>query len=228
MAVEIMSEAMLRAAGVYNNDDRAKLNSQRNAVERLRPLIVKHNTPTPKMVHYVEVLLDRLREHDPALHTRSVTWWDRNRNNLTRDQVSDVINRLKARLEQPVSPRPAPDTAARRRWTKDDIPLGVKDIGRFALVWDDNTGNKIRFYHVKVSKRTGFLYVMARHGDSLTFVPFDQGAGKILALIAQDPQAAMLLYGREIGSCGHCGRTLTKDQSRERGIGPVCARGMGW
>ena len=30
------------------------------------------------------------------------------------------------------------------------------------------------------------------------------------------------------GSCGHCGRTLTNEESRARGIGPICAGKMGW
>lgn len=50
----------------------------------------------------------------------------------------------------------------------------------------------------------------------------------VLNLIAEDPREAMIRYGREIGSCGHCGRTLTNATSRAAGIGPVCAGRMGW
>lgn len=51
---------------------------------------------------------------------------------------------------------------------------------------------------------------------------------EIFELIAKDPQAAMERYGREIGRCGHCHRTLTNAESIARGIGPICAGRMGW
>ena len=46
--------------------------------------------------------------------------------------------------------------------------------------------------------------------------------------IARDPRAAAELYGRELGVCGVCGRTLTDEESRAAGIGPVCAERRGW
>jgi hypothetical protein len=42
--------------------------------------------------------------------------------------------------------------------------------------------------------------------------------------IAKDPLAAASLFGHEFKRCGICSRGLTNDESRERGIGPVCAR----
>lgn len=50
----------------------------------------------------------------------------------------------------------------------------------------------------------------------------------VLAKIATDPKAAMLAYGQNIGRCGHCNRTLTNEQSRAYGLGPVCREAMGW
>ena len=43
-----------------------------------------------------------------------------------------------------------------------------------------------------------------------------------------DPQGASLLFGQALGICGVCGRSLTTKESRERGIGPKCARTKGW
>jgi hypothetical protein len=43
-------------------------------------------------------------------------------------------------------------------------------------------------------------------------------------VIAQDPEAAAQLFGRELGICGMCGRRLTDDASRAAGIGPICQR----
>lgn len=36
------------------------------------------------------------------------------------------------------------------------------------------------------------------------------------------PHAAMILFGQEMETCGHCGRDLTNEESRAAGIGPVC------
>ena len=53
-------------------------------------------------------------------------------------------------------------------------------------------------------------------------------ATPILLRIADAPAMYAELYGKLIGKCGVCGRTLTNDESRARGIGPVCAERWGW
>lgn len=50
-----------------------------------------------------------------------------------------------------------------------------------------------------------------------------QEQAQALEIIAEDALAARLLYGHEIGRCGHCGRQLTSEW-RKKGIGPVCAQ----
>lgn len=89
----------------------------------------------------------------------------------------------------------------------------------------------LKFY--RVSKPTegrwsGRIFVERQLGDDL--IPLKTHATKnaVLDQIAQNPQEAMLRYGREIGTCGHCGRTLTNEDSRALGIGPVCRGRMGW
>jgi len=42
-----------------------------------------------------------------------------------------------------------------------------------------------------------------------------------------DPLAAAIAYGRKTIRCSICGITLTNKESRERGIGPICATNMG-
>lgn len=46
----------------------------------------------------------------------------------------------------------------------------------------------------------------------------------LLSAVLADPVAASARYGRELGVCGLCGRTLTVADSRARGIGPACAK----
>jgi uncharacterized protein DUF6011 len=52
-----------------------------------------------------------------------------------------------------------------------------------------------------------------------------KGANKFAALDAileAGPDKAMALFGQTLGYCGRCGRSLTDEQSRAIGIGPVC------
>lgn len=50
----------------------------------------------------------------------------------------------------------------------------------------------------------------------------------VLDAIAENPEEAAACYGHNIGKCGLCGRKLTNDESRARGIGPICATKAGW
>jgi hypothetical protein len=50
----------------------------------------------------------------------------------------------------------------------------------------------------------------------------------VLKAIEGDYKKAMLDFGLQSGSCGHCGRALSNKESLERGIGPICAGKMGW
>lgn len=49
-----------------------------------------------------------------------------------------------------------------------------------------------------------------------------------LQLIAEDPKAAAVKYGRDLGQCACCGRQLTDPVSIENGIGPICAGNFGF
>lgn len=89
-------------------------------------------------------------------------------------------------------------------------------VGRYAVEGAEGT----RFY---VASHEGF-FVQA--GDELH--PVAHAAAKVLIeKIVEDPESASRLYGREIGRCGRCGRTLTTEESRAQGLGPVCAS-RGW
>lgn len=45
---------------------------------------------------------------------------------------------------------------------------------------------------------------------------------------AMAPLAAATAYGRREGRCSFCGRKLTKSESIDRAIGPICAENLGW
>lgn len=143
---------------------------------------------------------------------------------LTFEDASSAIDWLKRR------PKFAKTEAQRTDAQMVDVPAG-----RYAIVVGDSDpegdGSTVKFY--KVDRPTegrwaGRTFVNVQASDD--FYPVRNGSerAKILTAIAADPQAAMLRYGVELGSCGHCGRTLTNEESRARGIGPICASKMGW
>ncbi len=63
------------------------------------------------------------------------------------------------------------------------------------------------------------------------FQPTREAAADVparLLIIAADPAAASIKYGRATGSCGVCGRELTRKDSIAAGIGPICASKWGF
>ena len=53
-------------------------------------------------------------------------------------------------------------------------------------------------------------------------------ATEMLQDLAEDPQAAVVRFGRLRGQCAICSRVLDRQDSIERGIGPVCAGMIGF
>ena len=100
--------------------------------------------------------------------------------------------------------------------------------GRYAVTEADGV---LRFFRVNTPEEgrwRGRTFVDVMASDERHPIKDPKRRTAILALIAVDPKAAMLRYGQEIGSCGHCGRTLTNELSRQIGIGPICRGKMGW
>lgn len=107
------------------------------------------------------------------------------------------------------------------------VPLPDVPAGHYAV---ETEAGHLAFYEVDrptEGRWAGRTFVSVLASDERHPV---RGAATaaVLAKIAADPRAAMLRYGQEIGRCGHCHRTLTQEDSRRRGIGPICAQGMGF
>lgn len=99
--------------------------------------------------------------------------------------------------------------------------------GRYAVEHE----GVLKFYRVdkpQDGKWAGRTFVSVQASDDFHPIKSWESKVEILKLIAADPQEALLRYGREIGRCGHCGRTLTNEESRQYGIGPICREGLGW
>lgn len=107
-------------------------------------------------------------------------------------------------------------------------PTHAVPAGRYAV-----TGEAGMTVFVKVDRPTegrwaGYTFVKVQVSDDEMRVSRTTEATLLRKIEDAGVQAAMVRYGLELGHCGHCGRTLTNEASREAGIGPVCSAKMGW
>ena len=127
---------------------------------------------------------------------------------MSKREASDEINRL---LDMP-RPLPQPKAMA---GPAADVPAG-----RFAV----EIGGHLHFFQVDrpaSGKWAGWTFVKRQSGGNFDRLPRGE-AQEVLELIAADADEALRRYGRELGVCGVCGRELTDDESRAKGIGPTC------
>jgi hypothetical protein len=127
---------------------------------------------------------------------------------LTAADASRAIDEAKA-LPRATTPAAAPTAP-------------VVPDGRYAI---DGPDGATRFYRVNTpteGRWAGRTFVEVQASDE--HYPLRDAAARqaILATIAADRMGALARYGHELGHCGVCGRTLTDEESRARGIGPIC------
>jgi hypothetical protein len=198
---------------------------------------------SPKAIGYVMVLLRKLDTHNPSVGAVAREWWNKTAivdegtgrvvgSTLNRDQVSDVINRLKGHLEAPGAPvtpsepvTPTPVPPATRSYDKYD---DVTD-GNYAIT---DANGKNHFY--RVSRREGkgqyagrtFINLQERASEDLFRV---QGGWAVKARILDairtaGVEAAHLAYATLLKRCWHCHMALTDNTQPHfsRGLGPYC------
>lgn len=165
--------------------------------------------PTPKQLSFIKRLLDE-REYtlDEGLPVESYTV----------HAASELIDRLLKAPRRTTAPKP-----------ETGFSLTVP-AGRYAV--KDENGD-YRFIIVNAPEKgkwRGWYFVGIQAGDDEHRLgsqrPGQAYRGKATAYleaIQNDPRAASEAYGRALGMCGVCGRTLTDAESIARGIGPVCA-----
>lgn len=154
---------------------------------------------------------------------------------LERQKISEPLRKMRSELEA-MSKKdasaaisdllkkpslPGQETASARSG-KPDV-----DAGRYAINGHDGTTKFYRVDRPTEGRWNGYTFVKIQASETWYDVK-GAAAQAVLTEIAKDPKAAMLRYGKEIGKCGHCGLTLTNEESRERGIGPICASKLGW
>lgn len=86
-------------------------------------------------------------------------------------------------------------------------------------------------------KNPGAIYVNGSEGTYLgkvsggrlfTVAHVSPEVEQEIVAVASDPLNSAIAYGKRYGKCSVCARTLTDEESINRGIGPVCAERFGW
>lgn len=96
---------------------------------------------------------------------------------------------------------------------------GIRE-GRYAYTADGGATAD----HYRVT-RDGKILIWSAGGE----YPYTgKGLNEALTWIKANPREAAVLFGRLTESCGRCGRDLSDDDSRKRGLGPVCANKTEW
>lgn len=152
----------------------------------------------------------------PQLDLIDRLWNERETTDLTRPTTSALTSKAASSFITFLMGLPYKNT---RTEVSYDVPEG-----RYAV----EVGGVLRFYHVKHGKGRwdGRIFVNRQSSDEILRISRPEQA-EALRLISEDPQEAMLQYGRKLEHCGHCGRALTDKESREAGIGPRCAAKLG-
>lgn len=136
---------------------------------------------------------------------------------LTRAKASQWIDKLKD--------LPKVGTGGERDVKVQDWPN--VPAGRYAV---EHEGT-LKFYRVDrptEGRWAGYTFLNVQASDETYSIKNVDTKREVLGLIAEDPKGAAQRYGHELGKCGICGRTLTNEESRALGIGPVCAGKHGW
>lgn len=136
----------------------------------------------------------------------------------TEAECSAIATWIGERAARRIKGTPSPAAPAQY----DGLAPAPKD-GKRGRAWHYalHTEEGVKFYRVKRGYKPGFYFVDVQASDE--YYPIRNRAAReaILGAIAKDPQAALALYGQEVGACGRCGRTLTSEY-RKLGIGPIC------
>jgi hypothetical protein len=172
---------------------------------------------TPGQRRFMDDLVARLTALDPATGqaareytergTREGAWTPGREGNASKwiDRMIGKEGELKAQGRQAEAPAAT------------EVP-----DGRYA-VEEDGT---LKFFHVRNGKPNtrwaGFVFVDIQASDDTYPLKDRARKARVLASIAADLETASRRYGQELGVCGRCGRTLTDEESRAYGIGPIC------
>lgn len=162
----------------------------------------------------------------------SDAYWDREMQRKERREDERVAyDKLMRDL---ASDSPDEDRRSEREARRSNIDISNVGAGWYAV--DHPEDGVLRFLRVDTpdeGKWRGYRFVKIQASDDFYKLgsqrPNGRYYGKSHALVRalaqmtdEERYGAMARYGREIGACGVCNRTLTDETSRKLGIGPVC------
>ncbi len=78
----------------------------------------------------------------------------------------------------------------------------------------------VKFYRVSTKGR--FKNVQVRASDALHMQYGKAGIAILHRIVAAGLEASQMLFATELGCCWMCGKTLTDEESRAQGVGPIC------
>ena len=177
-----------------------------------------------KQVNLCSVLVSKLARLNPSVADDADRWvqGQYQAGTFTMDLARQTIDRLRLRIAEAEA---APVDAGQGV----TVRTPYAPVDRFADVDDgyyavDTEDGHLAFYRVSTWRDSNNRKVQVFASDTLHRIQGNAARDAILAKIRDaGPQAAAERFGREIGRCGRCGRTLTDETSRARGIGPDCA-----
>jgi hypothetical protein len=175
-------------------------------------------------------LIDALREIASwnSFAASLVEWFDK-RGSLSEKQIGSAIAmlmKLKANKAQKVE-APSVDLS--------------NVVAMFSKAHEAIKTPKFRFEDLVISrapdhgKNAGALYVKVngdyagkvKGGKFFGLKTAPDGIVSKLQQISKDPLSSAVAYGKKTGNCACCGRDLTRHDSIERGVGPICAENWG-
>lgn len=191
---------------------------------------------TQKQSDFIRKLLAEREGQMAAENIRATLNMHRERRTLSSLIASDAISKLLSLPKGVCTVQQAELDLAQKQNDKGvvsgggtpTIPQSTVLAGRYALVGADSI---TKFYSVDTpteGRWAGRTFVSVWASDEKHPIRNAEVRSQIIAEIAKDPKEALLRFGREIGKCGRCGRTLTDQTSREYGLGPVCKAKEGW
>jgi len=171
--------------------------------------------PTEAQRNFMNSLMDTLKDLDTEAWELGVDYMARMDaegawNPARGENASVWIDRLKAKV---ATLKAQPKLVVRNDDSSfQDIPNGYYAVA---------DGGDIHYFRIS-RFRDGGIKVQEQASDTL--FPVRRGGRRtaILTNIQGGWREASELYGRTIGRCGRCNRTLTDAVSRARGIGPDC------
>lgn len=195
------------------------VNGTRRDYSRQPSFATAPTTASPKQV---ELILSLLDERDLAAETRPKFKARLAELNTSADAVLDLDRKAASNLITYLFGLPQAFGTTHEPAAFAEVPAG-----HYALQQDD-TVVFVRVDRPMEGKWAGKVFVSLQHGDDYTNMSRAAGFTMLGRIVTQGILECSTRYGRELGKCGVCHRTLTNAESRAAGIGPICRDKSGW